>query len=221
MRRLRPGPRRTARRARRGVTLIELAVTLIVLSLLLVMVGPDLVLWLRNLDVRRTAESIQTGLQRARTEAVRRNQNVSFWLVSTSGNGALDDTCAGSSTGRGWVVSIGDPAGACGAAPSPDDAPQIADKWSVGRGAAALPVNALAADGQTGASCLTFNGFGRVATAGCAAAPLASITVGAGTANVDLRPLRIEVSLGGNVRLCDTQVSADDDPRRCGAPQTP
>ena len=78
----------------RGFSLIELMVTVVILVLLVLAAVPSIGTWLDNTRIRNQGDSLIGGLQAARAEAVRTNQNVSLWLVtSTSTPGALDDTC--------------------------------------------------------------------------------------------------------------------------------
>ena len=67
----------------RGFSLVELMVTVAVLSLLMTLAVPSFNEWIQNGRIRTAAESIQNGLQVARAEAVRRNARVEFALVST------------------------------------------------------------------------------------------------------------------------------------------
>jgi type IV fimbrial biogenesis protein FimT len=93
---------------------------------ILIMVGlPGLTDWIQSTQVRTSADAIISGLQYARSEALRRNRSVQFTLTN-----AVDASCAASLTGTSWVVSLADPTGACGAAPSETAAPQILQKRS-------------------------------------------------------------------------------------------
>lgn len=65
-------------------TLIELMITVAVLGVLLGLGVPAFRVWMQNTQVRNAADAILNGVQLARAEAVRRNQNVEFAL----GNGA-------------------------------------------------------------------------------------------------------------------------------------
>lgn len=199
--------------ARHGLTLIELMVALVVLGAMLAMALPSVGSWLRNTQIRNAAESLSSGLQLARAEAVRRNQNVMFSLVSTaSGNpGLLDASCALSASSASWVVSLASPAGQCHQAPGSAVAPQILAKHARGDGAPEVSLAAFAADCSTAATAsqLTFNGYGRLATAsGLRCLKLTH-------ANADTRPLHVLISSSGTVRTCDPAVTATDDPRRC------
>jgi len=195
----------------RGVTLVELMVTLSIVALLMFAVIPDIGAWMRNTQVRNTAESIQTGLQRARNEAVRRNRTVQFSLVSLANAARMDDSCALSSTSGSWVVSLSDPAGRCGAGISETVLPFIVDSHPVADGGRNVSVTAVQADGTTAASTITFDAFGRVISAN----PIARVDITLGSGGADIRPLRISIAPSGSIRSCDPQVSSTSDPRHC------
>lgn len=190
-----------------GFTLIELMFAIGLFAILLALGAPALVRWNQNHEVRALAESLQSGLMVARGEAVRRNAAVRFQLLTTT-----DGACALSDTGRNWVVSLDDPTGNCNVAASDDVAPRI---LKVG---AAAEIARNAAINAGGVSLVTFNGLGQASTAAIIditnplAACITSATVGASDR---VRCLRVTVSVGGQVRMCDPAVTAADDPRRC------
>ena len=73
-----------------GVTLIELLIGLVVLSLLLGLGVPAFRTWIQNTQIRTAADALLNGLQVARAEAIRHNRLVQFqlgnqteWSVST------------------------------------------------------------------------------------------------------------------------------------------
>ena len=199
------------RTQQRGVTLIELAVTFIVLGLLVVAAGPSITAWIGNTNVRNTASSIYAGLNRARAEAVRVNRPVRFSLVAVTDPAVLDNSCALSATGVSWVVSVNDPTSLCSVAPSETVAPLIVDKAAGGEGGRRVTVAALQADGATAANSITFNAFGRVADA----TAIARIDIDNQVAGGDYRALRVLVGNGGTVRMCDVKVTDSNDPRKC------
>jgi type IV fimbrial biogenesis protein FimT len=191
-----------------GFTLIELMITIALIAILLALGAPALVRWNQNNQVRALAESLQNGLMIARGEAVHRNAAVRFQLVTTT-----DASCAPSDTGRNWVVSLDDPAGNCNVAASDAVAPRILKV-----GAAAESTRNAAVNGG-GVSLVAFNGLGQASTAAtiditnpAAGACITSATTGAADR---VRCLRVTVSAGGQVRMCDPAVTAVDDPRRC------
>ncbi|KPF50360.1 hypothetical protein IP87_09830 [beta proteobacterium AAP121] len=83
------------RSATRGLTLIELMITVVVLAIGLALAAPAFTQQLANYRLRTASESIINGLNYARAEAVRRNSPVSFTL---------------SATGSGWTVAQVSPA---------------------------------------------------------------------------------------------------------------
>lgn len=74
-----PGPRHF-----RGFTLIELAITILVLGVLVTLALPSFRTWMLNIQIRNASESILTGIQRARAEAIGRNTNINFILAADS-----------------------------------------------------------------------------------------------------------------------------------------
>lgn len=67
-----------------GFSLLEMMMSIAVLSILLTLAMPSFQAWLRNTEIRNAAESILTGIQRARAEAVGRNTTVSFVMGADS-----------------------------------------------------------------------------------------------------------------------------------------
>lgn len=193
---------------RRGVTLVELMVTLAILALLLMAMVPNVGAWMRNSQVRNAAESIEVGIQQARLEAVRRNKNVRFSLVSLANVAVMDNSCALSSASASWVVSLDDPSGKCGAASTAS--PFVIARHPAGDGSSKATVVATDSGGAA-ATGLTFDAMGRVVSAGA----IAKVVVSLNTSDTDLRPLWIMVSNSGNVRTCDPNVSSSTDPRKC------
>lgn len=187
-----------------GFSLIELLIGLAVLGIL-VMVGlPNLTTWIQNTQIRTAAEGIQAGLQFARAEALRRNSSVGFYLVNS-----LAASCALSTSGTNYVVSTSSPAGSCNTAPS--DAGPILQTRAGTEGSANAVVTA------TGGSSFTFNGLGR----GVGAGNFTQINITnptGGTCQASggtMRCLRITVSTGGQIKMCDPAVTDNTDPRAC------
>lgn len=68
-----------------GFTIIELMVGIVIFAIAMAMGVPSYRAWMQNTQIRNAAESIQNGLQRARSEAVKGNTNVFFRLDVNSG----------------------------------------------------------------------------------------------------------------------------------------
>jgi len=216
------------KRAMRGMTLIELMVALVIMVMLMLGVGPSISAWMRNTQVRNVASSMLAGLSRARNEAMRRNVPVRFSLVNDST--VLSPACALSASGVSWVVSVRDPTANCqrppvalpgtstdpglialyNAAVADATDPMIVEANAGGVGGTNVVVAAKAGDG-TAVNTVTFNSFGRVIDL----TPIAAADVRNNVAGGDFRRLRIEIGVGGTVRMCDYDVVAATDSRHC------
>ena len=197
----------------RGFTLVEALVTISIVAVLVAAVAPSASQMLANMRLRGTSESLLSGLQKARSEAVKSNQTVTLWLVTTAA-GRVDNSCRLSSTSRAWVVSYNDPSGKCGADPSTSVAPRIVQVSNGGTAGPDLSVAAYAADGATAATQVSFDGFGRRPLA-TATSDISSIDISSSASGT--RRLRAQISPAGNVRICDRDapVTNPPDPRAC------
>lgn len=72
-------------RIQRGMSLIEVLVSIGIVAIIVSIGIPNLTVWMQNIQVRSTGESILTGLQLARAEAVRQNSKARFQLTGTTG----------------------------------------------------------------------------------------------------------------------------------------
>lgn len=207
-------------RCAKGFSLVELMVAMVIMGILLAVGASSFSTWVGNMRVRSAAEAIQSGLQLARTEAVRRNDLIRFNLTSSTGN-----DCTLSTTSTNWVVSYDNPASACGGAfvneafavsdAANNPAPRIIQMRSAAEGTG----NIVVAAGQ---STFTFNGLGRHAFPVGIVPVDVSINVSnpnAGTCAADggkIRCLRVQVTPGGQIRMCDPKFAASDkDPQGC------
>ena len=198
-------------RPRQGLTLIELMVTISLLVLLTHALEPSISAWMANTQIRSVASSIQAGLQRARSEAVRRNEPVRFTLVSLTDSAVMDNSCAPVASGASWVVSLDDPTGQCGNDISDADNPRIVERRAGGVGRKTVAVTSSNTAGAASNGVAVFNGFGRVVgTAGIATIDVDNITSGN-----DYRALRIVIGQGGTTSLCEPKVTSASDPRHC------
>jgi len=186
------------RSAHAGFTLVELMVTVAIAGILLSLAFPSFKAWMQNTKIRAVAESIQNGLQLARTEAVRRNTRVQ--LIGSEGGG--------------WTV------GCFNAVPDEngdgvDDCPKVIQQRNAAELGSSLPqVIASPADTTT----VTFDGLGRVRpTNKDGSLPVEWVDVDAPTGTItaaESRELRILISSGGQIRTCEPALPATD-PRGC------
>jgi type IV fimbrial biogenesis protein FimT len=175
-----------------GFSLIELLIGIVVMGILLALGLPAFTTWLQSAQIRTAAESIQNGLQFARSEAVRLNATAAAPVIFTlngpdstwtviSGAQTLQQR-SGAEGSRNAVVSWLNPA------------PTVAT----------LPVS------------ISFNGLGQTDLTGSAWIQITNPTGGTcGTATGNVRCLNITVSTSGQVKMCDPQVSAAGDSRTC------
>ncbi len=185
----------------RGFSLIELIVGMVILGVLLSLAMPGFSNWLRNARVRTAAESVQNGLQLARAEAVRRNTDVRFSLVNTTGSTCAPIVADIVVAGPNWVISLDPPAGKCDQ-PASDTDPRIIQSRSGAEGSAATTL-------VSGQSSFIFNNLGRLTT------PAANVDFQSATGNClpepgTVRCLRVVVSTGGQIRMCDPALPTGD-----------
>lgn len=194
-------------RGHRGFTLVELMITVAVLGIVLMIALPNMGTWIQNTQIRTSAESMQSGLQLARAEALKRNVSVRFQLVDN-----LTSSCALSATGRNWVISLADTTALCDVDPSETLAPRIIQKRSGAEGSPNAEVTA------TGGSSVVFSGLGRAAAGSLTQIDIRNTVNGAcktPAGSEPMRCLRITVNSGGSVRMCDPAVNEATDPRMC------
>lgn len=178
-----------------GVSLIELLVGLAVAASLLALGMPAFDLWLQNTQNRTAAESISTGMQLARAEAVRRNTQVRFDLTDADGRIA-------------WTVGCFNVTDDCPATIQSRPAAEGTFNARAGVSTDAIPVptpadhfdDAIAAGTGLTAG-ITFNGLGRVPSAN-AGDDITRVDI-TNTANDDARRFVVTVTTGGQIRMCD------------------
>lgn len=178
---------KTNRRPGQGFSLIELMITLVILSVTILLAMPSFSAWMQNTRIRNTAEAILNGLQTARNEAVRRNSSVQFVLGA----------------GSAWTVNCVVTTPGC-----PDLDPIQSRSSGEGSGSSIL---VAPSHGNT----LVFNSFGAMTSPAPDVGVVVQFdidsTVLAASAS---RELRITVDAGGIVRMCDPNAPTHD-PRAC------
>ena len=168
-----------------GVTLIELMIGLVVFGILMFLGLPSYTAWIQNTKIRNAAESVQNGLQLARGEAVRRNTDVQFIF------GAASD----------WSVSVVTTA-------------EAVQSRSSGQGSLGVTVTRTPVASTT----VTFNSLGRIGANADGSPTLTQVDFDVPPALLDAtasRELRVTLSSGGRMRMCDTNVADASDARSC------
>lgn len=161
-----------------GFSVIELMVAVAIMAILVGIAMPSFQTWVQNTQIRNAAESILSGLQRARAEAVARNRSVAFALQGGDSS---------------WTISLVTPASGI-------------ESRSSSEGSKNVTITAVAADLATEATAITFNNLGSVVTPNPTdnSEPLARVDVDLPGNN---RNLRIVIGVGGSAKMCDPNQS--------------
>lgn len=201
-------------RAIRGFSLIELMIGIAVLAALIAAGLPSMTQFLQNSQLRTSAESMLSGIQFARAEALKRNVQTRFTLVDD-----LIASCSKQSDGGSWVVSLDFIDGNCNVAPSETTEPRILQAKSFKEGGQNAVISG---SGGTGANhTLIFNGLGRLVVTNADQFTQIDITNPSGgtcqhaSSDGTMRCLRIMITPGGDARMCDPKVTDTTDPRAC------
>ena len=173
----------------RGFTLIEAMVALVILGVLAAAGMPSFFAWLHNAQIRTAAENIRSGLQAARSEAIRRNALIEFTLDNPSVTG-----------GTGWTIR----------APNAVLTEQTIQVTPSNEGTRNVVLTRL----PNGAVGTTFNGFGRLAST--AVNPLLCVRLtNAAVAEADMHEFAVAIVDGSEIKLCDPKITDSKDPRTC------
>lgn len=162
-----------------GFTMIEMMIVVAILAIIASIAIPSFAVWIENTRIRTTAESIQNGMQKARTEALRRNTQVRFTLGFNAA----------------WSVGCVTVTATC---------PAVIESRAATDGGS---TNIIFTPLPAGATRLTYGGLGsRVASATeINQLTIDSNKISAS----DTRELQVTVGLGGNVRTCIPNLPTD------------
>ena len=171
-----------------GATLIELMVGIAILGILLIAAAPSFSAWIANTKIRTVAESIQNGLQIARNEAMKRNTNVAF---------RLDD-------GSSWSIFV--------VSTAEKLQTRVKEEGSTSK------VSVIAE--PAGSTTVTYTALGRIASSNLVApaTPFTRLNIDIPSSILsaaDSKDLAITTSSGGQIKMCDPNVSSTSDPRKC------
>jgi len=186
-----------------GFTLIELMFGIAMVGILLALGAPAFSTFLQNARLGTRAKGFYTGLQLARTEAIRQNLPVEFILTDTAINvGNIQNVAATNAGGHNWVVRAW-------ASPTASQPYTLVEAKSGLEGGDAGSLQVLSSRDT-----IAFNGIG--ATTDNSAQQLDISNPGGGLCAPagPMRCWRVRVAPGGQIRLCDP-VAAAGDTRAC------
>lgn len=170
-----------------GMTLIEVLIGFTIIGLLLTLGVPSFTAWLQNLQLRNASESIFNGLQLARANAVQRNKSVTFTMAGPDSS---------------WAVTIDTPSLA------------LSEPGTVQtRSAAEGTPNAVI---TTTNPAISFDGLGKTNLPAAATIQVTNPTGGTCAAVAgNMRCLNVTVEVGGQIKMCDPNVTTAGDSRKC------
>lgn len=198
--------RHAARRS--GFSIIELLVGMAIFGVLLAVGIPALRSYSVNAKILASAQSLFSGIQRARAEAIRLNTPVQVILTENAGitNANITDL---SSTGRNWIVR---------AFNRTTGTYDLVDAKSGAEGGSTGSVTVSGTDAATNpVNTIEFNGLGGTTLTSVATFAFAPAEGACTTASTpsDIRCISIVVTPGGRAQLCDPAATAATDSRRC------
>ena len=209
----------------RGFSLVEVMVVIAIAATLLAIAVPQFQDMITGARVRTVAESIQSGLVYARSEAIKRNAPMRFQMVTS-----LDNTCAYSSTANFWVVtqyvdanSRGLAAGKCASTPAmPEDQgepcagklvgdPCFSDPFIAYKSSSQVisNVTVAAVAGTTALSIVTFGPLGQIlpSMVGGVVVPSPTTSVAYAVqispASGSSRSYRVQINANGGIKVCN------------------
>jgi type IV fimbrial biogenesis protein FimT len=193
-------------RRERGFTLVELMVTVVLMSLLLGLAAPNFRTWIRNAQVRTVSDALQNGMRLAQSEALQRSRQVVFFLTADND---CTNTMAAAANGANWAIRT-----------VPMTAGEVSEV--VQCGVLSDIAEGVAINGPTA---VCFNSMGRQtanASTGVTSGNCTLDASGLSTYNVSAtgadRSLRVLLTLGGQSRLCDpARTLSDSAPDGCPA----
>lgn len=202
--------------AARGFTVIELLIGVTLIGVLLALGAPAMGTYLQNSKIGNVTQSYYSGLQAARTEAIRRNTVAQLVLTNTALSTAdVANNLTADANGTNWVVR---------AASSPGVwHPAVDMKTNVEGEASAGAAVVVAASGPAGfGGVIGFNGFGGTADGNPYSIFVSNPAAGICKANADgsvnsggsIRCRLINITAGGQIAVCDP-AAAIGDSRAC------
>jgi len=201
----------TRRHSRRGFTMIEVMVSVAILSVLVMLAAPSLASYSENAKVRSVAESFLASAQVARLEAIRTNQKVELLLTTDAPTAANKGTSNTSATAGNWMVR----------AVSDDATPvyTFVEGKSVREGSnrtdasSSVSVNASTVDGPL--ATITFQSAGSTSLGKSWMVRFGSTTDACTASGGSVKCLQVNVTVSGQMKVCDPAITAANDTRRC------
>ncbi len=170
-----------------GFSLVELMIVVALIGILSAFAIPSYRDWIQNTRIRTTAESIQNGLQKAKAEALRKNARVIFTLANNAS----------------WTIGCVTPVAADNNGDGLADCPAVIESANAAEASGNISIST-----DSGNLAITFTNLGiRVPALAANEFQIVSVDM---TGMTNSRNLDIRVGPGGNVKMCDPNVTAPD-----------
>jgi len=164
-------------------------VAVTILAILVAFGIPSFQTWTGNLEIRNLAQSIQDGLRLAQIEATKRNTQVDFVMTADDLIASPNSTSPTAiNTGTSWIVRQGS---------------NFIQGKSKKQGSLSATITPTP---NTFDGIVSFNGLGRTLLSN-------NVTLQINSSKGD-RPLQVQISVGGKIRMCNPIFSAGD-PQAC------
>jgi type IV fimbrial biogenesis protein FimT len=186
-----------------GFTLIEMAVTMTIFAILVAVGVPTMRTWVMNNKVRTVTDALQTGLRAAQAESLRRSRQVVFALTNSTTPTAVPPPLPAAADANSWAIYT---------VPSMTDGSEVVTFVQSG---VLSNASANVVMNSNGVAAICFNSMGRLV--GNASANVTAVTGGATCTaaaqqfNISAtgadRPLQVNLTLGGQVHMCDPAIA--------------
>lgn len=187
----------------RGFTLIELAITVVIIGLLAALALPSMSQYIANSKVGGVAEAFYAAAQQARTEAIRRNTVVEIALTDQPPNSSSVETSSLTLNGPNWMIRT--------VPVPPATTPHIFIEGKAGSEGNGGTGATIASD----AGSLQFSAVGALVGSGVVKVDFTHPSGACALQGGNIRCQRVLISPGGQVRLCDPAATAAGDTRKC------
>ena len=200
----------------RGFTLVELLISVAIMAILSAVALPNFSAWLANSQIRSVSEALQNDLRLAQSEAVKRNRIVALVLTNSTPTTASPGSTA-ATPARNWVIY---------ALPL-----QNSDEGAASAAGSTRMVKAFTQENNSrtqvslAARVVCFNSMGRLVTQTTGIADAGNVQCAAPAANAPLAfaiqnpsgntNLSVQLTLGGQVRMCNPSKSISTSPDGC------
>lgn len=186
------------RAVQNGFSLIELSIAITIIAILIMLGMPSFSEYMANARLGATAQSFYSGLNVARSEAIRRNGAVEFAMTNTPLGAGIENSLAPDVTGKNWVIRTQPSALALYASPPIDSKTALEGGGATPR----VTINATSA-------IIVFDGLGN-ATPGVGTISIDNPTAGLCAPAGPVRCWDVRIAAGGQVHLCDRAAVAGD-----------